>query len=257
MNSGNQFKFVALEKLGGGSTTSRYTFWNTIFSKLKPCLTNELPINIKVITESGFQYTNIPIGNFIGKDIMISGYFQSYKYFKDNYRKIIKIIDLENMKQTLLQKLNISKESLSHSISMHFRIGDYKKLQHFHPLATYQYYENSLMYIKNVMSEKFTIIYFCEEVNIEEVLITIRKLQRKFPDFSFIRGNNTLEDWEQMLFMSICHHNIIANSSFSWWSAYFNSNQDKLVLYPSVWFGLSASKDTKDLCPTEWVKVQV
>jgi hypothetical protein len=60
-----------------------------------------------------------------------------------------------------------------------------------------------------------------------------------------------------MLLMSLCHHNIIANSSFSWWSAYFNSWEDKIVCYPSVWFGEVAKNNTKDLCPPEWVKINV
>ena len=85
----------------------------------------------------------------------------------------------------------------------------------------------------------------------------IHILQSKFPEYNFIRGENTLEDWEQMLLMSCCHHNIIANSSFSWWAAYFNSYTDKIVCYPSVWFGHSMNHDTKDLCPSEWIKIGV
>jgi hypothetical protein len=72
-----------------------------------------------------------------------------------------------------------------------------------------------------------------------------------------MRGDNTLADWEQLLLMSCCHHNIIANSTFSWWAAYFNSWKDKIVCYPSVWFGNIANHDTKDLCPEEWIKIQV
>ena len=262
IKSRNQFKFLSLETLGGGgSTTLRYTFWKTFFSKLKPFLIKELPLNIEVVRENGFPYNNIPIHKFLEKDIMIYGYFQSYKYFQDSYSTICKVIGLENMKEILLQKINVSRDSLNNSISMHFRIGDYKKIQHFHPLATYEYYEKSLIYMKKKLmintNENFTIMYFCEDVDIEDVLTTINKLQTVFPEYSFIRGENSLEDWEQMLLMSCCHHNIIANSSFSWWSAYFNSNEDKIICYPSVWFGPSANIDTKDLCPLEWIKIQV
>ncbi|MFM8313149.1 MAG: alpha-1,2-fucosyltransferase [Deltaproteobacteria bacterium] len=60
-----------------------------------------------------------------------------------------------------------------------------------------------------------------------------------------------------MLLMSVCKDNIIANSSFSWWGAYFNSNPNKIVTYPSKWFGPIAGHDTRDLCPPEWNKINV
>ena len=58
-----------------------------------------------------------------------------------------------------------------------------------------------------------------------------------------------------MLYMSLCSHNIIANSSFSWWGAYFNTNLERRVLYPETWFGPTANIDTNDLCPSDWVKI--
>jgi hypothetical protein len=257
MRSFNQFKFLSLRELGGGSTTTRYTFWDSFFSNLKPFLVSELPLNIEVIREKGFPYDNIPTSKLVKKDIMLYGYFQSYKYFKNYYDVICRVIGLEKMKETLLEKLHFSNEYLSNTIAMHFRIGDYKKIQHFHPLATYSFYERALLHIQRLnLNANFNIIYFCEDDDIEDVLITINKLSSKFPDYIFIRGESSLKDWEQMLLMSCCHHNIIANSSFSWWSAYFNSNNDKIVCYPSIWFGPSLSYiDVSDLFPEEWIKI--
>ena len=60
-----EFKFLALEKLGGGSSTLRYTYWNSLLYKLKPFLIQELPSDIKVVSEYGFQYNDIPIISYI------------------------------------------------------------------------------------------------------------------------------------------------------------------------------------------------
>ena len=59
-----------------------------------------------------------------------------------------------------------------------------------------------------------------------------------------------------MVLMSCCEHNIIANSSFSWWGAYFNDNPEKIVCYPSVWFGPKLqNKKTEDMFPKDWKKI--
>lgn len=264
IKSKNRFNFMALEKLGGGSTTIRYTFWNTFFLNLKPFLLTELP-QVKVIRERDFTYNELPVDDMINKNVLLFGYFQSYKYFQENYNIICRIIGIEKIKREVLTKLNLLRSSnnlnedqLIDNISLHFRLGDYKKLQEYHPVMTYEYYEKSLSYIKTKNVDKiYKIIYFCEDADIDDVLITINKLMEKFPEYEFVRGDNTLQDWEQMIYMSCCHHNIIANSSFSWWAAYFNSRGDKIVCYPSVWFGPSANNNTKDLCPNDWIKIEV
>jgi hypothetical protein len=258
IKSHNNFKFLALDKLGEGSTTIRYTFWEKFFLNLKPFLIHNLPNFHYCIKENGFPYNELPVKKMINKDIILSGYFQSYKYFESNYSIICRLIGLDKMKDELLNKLNIELKDLENNISIHFRIGDYKKVQDFHPLATYEYYERSLYFIKKCKPDiNLNIIFFCEEEDIEDVLVKINKLKEVFPNYNFNRGNKSLEDWEQMLFMSCINHNIIANSSFSWWSAYFNSWKDKIVCYPSVWFGESANINTIDLCPCDWNKISV
>ena len=59
-----------------------------------------------------------------------------------------------------------------------------------------------------------------------------------------------------MLMMSCCTHNIIANSSFSWWGAYFNSNKEKIICRPEKWFGPAmVDNNIQDLCPEEWIVI--
>ena len=257
IKSRNEFKFLNVSTLGSGSTTIRYTFWNSFFSKLQPFLIDNISQPIHVIREKDFTFNELPIYEMVGRDCLIYGYFQSYKYFHENYEIICRIIGLGKMKDELLKKLNLNDEYLKNCISMHFRLGDYKKIQEFHPLATYEYYRNSLNFIKNKTSETYNILYFCEDIDIDDVMITINRLEKEFPQYIFIRGENILEDWEQMLFMSCCHHNIIANSSFSWWAAYFNFWPDKIICYPSIWFGEKANNNTKDLCPKEWNRINI
>jgi hypothetical protein len=79
-----------------------------------------------------------------------------------------------------------------------------------------------------------TVLYFCEDNDLEEVLEKIVYLQNVFPYLIFERADNTLNDWEQMILMSLCSDNIIANSTFSWWGAYFNANPTKTVCYPGT-----------------------
>jgi hypothetical protein len=101
------------------------------------------------------------------------------------------------------------------------------------------------------------ILFFCEDDDINDVMETINKLKIALPNMHFIRASNLLKDWEQLLLMSCCKHNIIANSSYSWWGAYLNTNPNKIICYPSIWFGQQVGLNTCDLCPQEWNKIDV
>jgi len=257
----HDFKFISAEKLGSGSTTVRNTYWKSFLSKLSNNLFNEYPDFNVIFKEDGFSYKNIPDSLFQSNaNIMINGYFQSYKYFQQNYRIISMMLDIFEKKQEVLNfcvknnLLNIVK--LKKTISLHFRMGDYKNLQLYHPIMTYEYYKKSLEHILNNVDYTPDVLYFCEDKDIDEVNETVQKLAIDLPSVTFIRASNQLDDWQQLLLMSYCRHNIIANSSFSWWGAFFNSYEDKLVCYPSIWFGPGMGNvDTSDLFPQEWVKI--
>lgn len=257
IKSKNVIRFSSKKMLGGYGCTARYTYWETFLSRLKPFLLTDYP-KLLVIRENGFHYCELPVDKMINSDVMISGYFQSYKYFQQNYSTICRMINFGGIKTELIDKLNLSKDDLGNYISLHFRIGDYKKIQEFHPLTTYKYYELSLTHIQQKMPhENFNVLFFCENADINDALEIINKLKDEFPNYSFSRGGEQLEDWEQLVFMSCCRHNIIANSSFSWWGAYFNDSTDKIVCYPSRWFGSTVYHNTRDLCPPTWDKIDV
>ncbi len=257
IKSRNWFKFTNAKSLGSGNVTIRTTYWDTFFTKLKHFTTNEFP-PFHVIREKDFTFNELPVYEMMDKNnaVIIVGYFQSYKYFEENYNIICRMIGLDQMKGALLDKLKYDTDYFKNVISMHFRIGDYKAIQHVHPVMNVDYYHRSLVHIHSEKPDtQFTVMYFCEDVDIIDVTSKVDYLSQQFPTYTFVRGNNTLEDWEQMLLMSCCHHNIIANSSFSWWGAYFNSWEDKIVCYPSVWFGSTVEHNTKDLCPPQWKKI--
>ena len=259
MRSKQKFIFLDQESLGGGGSTLRYTFWNSLLSNLKPFLIKSLPQNFPIIREQGFQYKDLPIEQLQNQDFMLYGYFQSYKYFEYYYTTIHRLLGISKKKEAIFSKYMLSDERayLSNTISIHFRLGDYKKVSDYHPIMSKDYYLRALQFICNQNNTiNYNVLYFCEEEDIDSVTITINFLKDNFPNMIFKRCENTFEDWEQMLLMSCCTHNIIANSSFSWWGAYFNSNKDKIVCYPSVWFGQKANHNTVNLFPPDWVRIQ-
>jgi len=230
--------------------TKRDVYWGSFLSAIQGYLINSLP-KIEVLREKGFEFNRIP--KIFGKNIYLYGYFQSYKYFESKYNEICNIIELKKKKMIVKEKYN--KYDFSNSISMHFRIGDYIHIQNSHPILDKNYYLNGLEYLLEKNDNLKTVYYFTEKHDIIEVENNISFLKSKLPNIEFKYVYDIEEDWEEMLLMSMCEHNIIANSTFSWWAAYFNSNPDKMVCYPSTWFGPGLTHNTKDLFPPHWIKI--
>lgn len=257
IKSRNAFKFYDCDSTGGvGQTLKRDTYWKTFLFKLNPFLTKEFP-PFTIIQEKGFSFEGIPVSTIVAKDICLHGYFQSYKYFQSTYETICRLIELDKQKEKLLITTYLNADPLNNTTSMHFRLGDYKKLTKIHPILSNEYYKDALEYL--IMHDQPVgikhVLFFCEDEDTDEVFETINNLQTYFPDIIFERALNSMQDWEQMLLMSCCKNNIIANSSFSWWSAYFNTNINKRVCYPKKWFGDEVTHDTSDLCPPEWIAI--
>ena len=257
----HMFKFIGAEELGGDGCTKRKTYWQNFLFKLSGFLMDEYPHFDIVWNEHDFQFKELPqdILSYNNLTIIVRGYFQSYKYFQENFDVICRILNIAEKRLDIIEevvKKHHSVNFLEKSISMHFRLGDYKKSPDYHPIMSHEYYKKSLQYITCKLDYTPNVLYFCEDEDLETINETIQLLKNEFPTIEFERATNALDDWQQMLLMSCCNHNIIANSSFSWWGAYFNVNPTKIVCYPSVWFGPKMSDVVvTDLFPEDWVKL--
>lgn len=260
---------------------TRPTYWDNFLTNLKPyTTTNRLRYNI--IRERRYQYREIPSVNI---NVMFDGYFQSWKYFADYYEKICSVIDIHKYKSESLVKYS-DYFSNPNTISMHFRLGDYKYKQDYHPVLDINYYRKSLQYILNSVERNqdtnWDVLYFCESDDIDIVRKIIDELDEEFTNVNFIKTDLKIEDWQQMILMSLCKHHIIANSTFSYWGALFsystneqikgnkknmvsieyNTKKDvthimeKIVCYPKKWFGhLMKNHEITDLCPVFWKEI--
>jgi GR25 family glycosyltransferase involved in LPS biosynthesis len=248
-----------------GQYVTRNVYWNNLLEKLGHRLIVDT-LQYPLIREKDFHYEELPKISSNDK-FKLYGYFQSYKYFQDYKEEILKEMEFDKKREAVLQN---TKMDTSNMISLHFRVGDYAKLQNYHPIMSVNYYINSLKYILQKEQElgasaaaqaqapaQSTILYFCENNDVNYINNTfLTKLQQEFPLLKFIKADGTLEDWEQMILMSTCKHHIIANSSFSWWGAYLsNHTENKIVCYPDKWFGRDAGlKKLDDLFPSQWIK---
>ena len=246
-----------------GQYVTRNVYWNNLLDKLSYRLIQN-SLQYPLIREKSFEYQELPsisqdpnnIANF-----KLHGYFQSYKYFQDYKNEILNDLDWNAKRDTVLQKVNVNVKDM---VSLHFRVGDYAKLQDYHPIMTLEYYTNAIKVIDAAQRQaqaesQMQILYFCEDNDIPFVTTTfINQLKTTFPSITFVKADSKLDDWEQMIAMSVCKHHIIGNSSFSWWGAYLaESSDDKIVCYPDKWFGAAAGeKNTSDLFPSSWTKCE-
>lgn len=178
----------------------------------------------------------------------LSGYWQSEKYFLDYAKQIRKdftFMRSMNVKNTRL----VNQISQENAVSLHVRRGDYvnnPKTTATHGVCSLDYYRDAISYIAdNVSQPKFYI--FSDDMDWVK-----SNLKMEF-SHQYVDYNKGAESYNDMRLMSLCKHNIIANSSFSWWGAWLNGNPHKIVIAPKNWF--SVSSDTTDLIPNSWVRL--
>lgn len=240
---------------------TRPTYWDSFLSGIKSFTTfNNTEITNQMISkypqhrEIGFHYLKIPSYENTPK-IMLSGYYQSYKYFEKFQTQIYELIHLEQQKAEIKNEYSTFFQD-DINVSMHFRLGDYVGKEKYHPVMSVDYYENAINYlITKINTNQFTILYLCQDIDNQTVELMITGLRIVFPTINFVKVDDSVDDWKQMLIMSNCNHNIIANSTFSWWGAYFNTN-NPVICYPAKWFGPAFGHyNINDLFPNKWYKI--
>jgi hypothetical protein len=168
---------------------------------------------------------NILDNNIFDKpNLYLNGYWQNEKYFFKIKEELIK--ELEPMHPLSSKALTYRKNIISvNSVSLHVRRGDFLLHSHINTLDV-SFYQNAISYIESKVNSPVFFIFsndydWCRE------------------NLKFIKNAVFVEDSESdiddLMLMSYCKHNIIANSSFSWWAAWINTNSDKIVIAPKKW----------------------
>lgn len=181
----------------------------------------------------------------------IIGYFQCEKYFKDIGNDILKEFTINKKLSSYSKEIKLKIENSLNPISLHVRRGDYisnKKANKVHGTCDIDYYKNSINYFK----EKFdNLNFFIFSDDIEWV-----KNNLNVENAVYIEGKEDRIPHEDILLMSLCTHNIIANSSFSWWGAWLNKYDNKIVVAPKRWFqDIKKEEESKTIVPASWIRI--
>ena len=185
----------------------------------------------------------------ISDNSYLEDYWASEKYFKDIENIIRKEFTFKN-KPDELNKAVIDKMTHCDSVSVHIRRGDYvndKKTNQFHGICDLKYYYRSIDYFTNKINSPQFFVFS------DDIKWAKQNLHLKFPCV-YIDHNTGKKDYEDMRLMSECKHNIIANSSFSWWGAWLNQNPNKIVIAPKKWVNVEPNPHP-NILPNAWITV--
>jgi len=185
----------------------------------------------KKYNEPKFSFSNIPYE----KNLLLNGYFQSEKYFKNNINDIKKLFFISDKNIKVIS----SKYDIKNLTCVHIRRGDYLKFKDFHFTCDLNYYQKAIELINDT---KF--IFVSDDMDWV-------KLNFKSDNFLYSDFDDEILDFT---LITMCKNVIISNSSFSWWGSYLNDNNGKIIT-PKKWFGPTGPKDTQDIIPNEWVSI--
>ncbi|MBS4062401.1 MAG: alpha-1,2-fucosyltransferase [Bacteroidetes bacterium] len=201
-----------------------------------------------IIQEQGFQFDQNLFKS--SENCLIVGYWQSEKYFDDIRPILLKDFSLKSEPDENNVKL-LKNISTANSVSIHFRRGDYVSnplTNQIHGVCNIEYYQKAIEFINHKVKDPVAFIFS------DDIEWAKKNFKTNIPIIFVDKNTSNLS--EDFRLMSACKHNIIANSSFSWWGAWLNGNPDKIVIAPEKWFAdVEKNKETVDLVPEKWIRI--
>jgi hypothetical protein len=220
------------------------TRYNNFLNKL---VSTFQPRGRQVVRETSFSFDqNYKRIRSAGADIYLDGFWISEKYFKDITPVIRKDFSLK--KKMSVTAVGLANQiSHSNSVSIHVRRRDYvtnPNTKQYHGVCDLNYYRKAIRRMTKHVSAPYFFI-FSDDINWAK-----QNLRIEYPT---VFVDHFGSDTEELILMSLCKHNIIANSSFSWWGAWLNKNPNKIVIAPKKWF--RAKIDDSDIVPIGWIRI--
>jgi Glycosyl transferase family 11 len=235
---------------------------NRVFCKTLPIATKQEVANlgylkdnriIRWLIKTPFKKKSIYVENGLGfhKEVLnknkgyIWGYWQNENYFIDIETRIREAFVFPELDTDPLKRV-AEKINKTNSVSIHIRRGDYLEHPLYKGICNIDYYEKSIKYISNSLEN---LEFFIFSNDMEWV-----KKNLNYPNVNFIDFNYGLDSYRDMQLMSMCKHNIIANSSFSWWGAWLNVNENKIVIGPRQWTN-KKNDGSEEIIPNGWIRI--
>ncbi len=200
------------------------------------------------IQEKQHHYDDLVLNQRAGC-ITLQGYWQSEKYFKDIAPILRKDLVFKSTPQAGFDAYEKAITASVTPVSVHIRRGDYVHHPEFsktYGFVGLDYYRKAIEMMQKLYGNCVFFVFTDDKPWVEKHLAFIKN--------SVLvdnRGENS--DLDDLHLMSLCKHNIIANSSYSWWGAWLNGNEEKLVIAPRVWYRNKPELNTKDMLPAEWL----
>ena len=187
----------------------------------------------------------------LGSSLFIDGYWGSEKYFLNSRDLLLNEFSVLNQ---LKGENHFFSELIknSNSVSLHIRRGDYiinSNADQILQTCSMDYYECAILYFKEQKND-FTFFIFTDDKNWVRDNFKIKEFK-----YFFVEHNDSEHNYEDLRLMSMCKHNIIANSTFSWWGAWLNKNSNKIIVAPQQWYTHKLQTLVVDLVPKNWIRL--